>query len=70
MPGEWPTDSPPPWAYVVTTLGDVPDTFLARFHVYWEVKSGKWKLTVENLRGAGDPDEALNGPWVFHFQVP
>ena len=70
MPGEWPTDSPPPWAYVVTTLGDIPDTFLARFHVYWEVKSGKWELTVENLRGTGDPAEALNGPWIFHFQVP
>lgn len=69
MPGEWPSDSPPPWAYVVTTLGDIPDTFLARFRVNWEIEPGEWKLTVENLEGTG-VQEILNGPWVFHFQVP
>ena len=70
VPGEWPPDRPRPSAYVVTTLGDVPDTFLARFHLNWDVKPGEWRLTVEYLTGADDLDEGLKGPWVFDFQVP
>ena len=71
VPGEWPSDKPLPWAYVVTTLGDIPDTFLARFHVHWEVEPGEWTLTVDNLEGTSDDgDEVVNGPWVFRFQVP
>ena len=70
VPGEWPSDRPRPSAYVVTTLGDIPDTFLARFHLNWEVNPGEWRLTVEYLAGVDDFDEGLNGPWVFHFQVP
>ena len=70
VPGEWPSDRPRPSANVVTTLGDVPDTFLARFHLNWDVKPGEWRLTVEYLTGADDLDEGLKGPWVFDFQVP
>ena len=70
VPGEWPSDRPRPSAYVVTTLGDIPDTFLARFHLNWEVKPGEWRLTVEYLTGHDDLDEGLKGPWVFDFQVP
>ena len=69
VPWEWPADSPLPEAYIVTTLGDMPDTFLARFQLIWEAEPGEWTLTVENLRDAGDA-EVLNGPWIFHFQVP
>ena len=68
-PWDWPAYSPLPDAYVVTTLGDMPDTFLARFQLIWEAEPGEWTLTVENLRDAGDA-EVLNGPWIFHFQVP
>ena len=68
-PWDWPADSPLPDAYVVTTLGDMPDTFLARFQLIWEAEPGEWTLTVENLRDADDA-EVLNGPWIFHFQVP
>ncbi len=71
VPGEWPSDEPLPWAYVVTTLGDMPDTFLARFHVHWELEPGEWTLTVDNLMGTSDDgDELVRGPWVFRFQVP
>ena len=71
VPGQWPSDKPLPEAYVVTTLGDIPDTFLARFHVYWEVEPGEWTLTVDNLRGTSDAgDIVVSGSWVFRFQVP
>ncbi len=72
VPGDWPTDSRLPEAYIVTTLGDLPDTFLARFHLNWEAKPGVWRLTVENLRGFDDFDEEveINGLWEFHFEVP
>ena len=71
VPGEWPSDRPRPSAYVVTTLGDIPDTFLARFHLNWEVNPGEWRLMVEYLAGVEDFfNEGLKGPWVFHFQVP
>ena len=68
VPGEWSADSPLPEAYIVTTLGDMPDTFLARFHLNWEVEPGVWRLTVENLRGFDDFE--VIGLWEFHFQVP
>ena len=68
VPGEWPADSPLPEAYIVTTLGDMPDTFLARFHLNWEVEPGVWRLTVENLRGFDDFE--VIGLWEFHFDVP
>ena len=70
VPGEWPSDRPKPSAYVVTTLGDIPDNFLARFHLNWEVKPGEWRLTVEYLASHDDLDEGLKGPWVFDFRVP
>ena len=70
VPGEWPSDRPGPQAYVVTTLGDIPDTFLARFHLNWDVKPGEWRLKVEYLTGHDDLDEGLRGPWVFDFRVP
>ena len=71
VPGEWPSDKPLPEAYVVTTLGDIPNTSLARFHVHWEVEPGEWTLTVTNLYGTSDDgDQVVNGPWVFRFQVP
>ena len=70
VPGEWPSDRPLPSAYVVTHLGDdIPDTFLARFNVHWEVEPGEWTLTVDNL-ASGDDHEVVTGPWVFRFQVP
>lgn len=70
VPGEWPSDRPRPRAYVVTTLGDIPDTFLASFHLNWDVKPGEWRLKVEYLTGHDDLDEGLKGPWVFDFQAP
>ena len=70
VPGEWPSDRPKPSAYVVTTLGDVPDNFLARFNPNWEVKPGEWRLKVEYFTGHDDLDEGLKGPWIFDFQVP
>ena len=69
VPGEWPSDKPLPEANIVTMLGDIPDTFLVRFHVYWEVEPGEWTLTVNNL-GWGARHEVVNGPWIFRFQVP
>ena len=70
VPGEWPPDRRRPSAYVVTTLGDIPDSFLARFHLNWEVKPGEWRLNIEYLTGHDDLDEGLKGPWGFDFQVP
>ena len=72
VPGEWLTDTPLPRAYIVTTLGDFPDTFLARFHLNWEVEQGEWKLVVENLRGVNDLEEEIEvrGLWEFHFEAP
>ena len=72
VPGEWPADTPLPRAYIVTTLGDFPDTFLARFHLNWEVEQGEWKLVVENLRGVNDLEEEIEvrGLWEFHFEAP
>ena len=69
VPGEWVSGTPQPTAYVVTTLGDTPDYFLARFRVNWDVEPGEWTLTVENLQGAFDAYD-LDGPWVFQFDVP
>ena len=72
VPGDWPADSPLPEAYVVTTLGDLPDTFLARFHLNWEAEPGTWRLMVENLRGVDDFENEIEviGLWEFHFEVP
>ena len=68
-PWGWPPDRPLPNAYVVTTLGDLPDTFLARFHFSrGKEERGEWILTVENLRGFDDFE--LIGSWKFHFKVP
>lgn len=68
VPGEWPADTPLPHAYIVTTLGDFKDTFLARFHRNWDIEPGEWKLAVENLQGS-DYFE-VTGPWDFRFLVP
>lgn len=72
VPGEWPADTPLPQAYIVTTLGDFPDTFLARCHLNWDIEPGEWRLTVENLRGVNDLEEEIEvvGLWEFHFEVP
>lgn len=72
VPGEWPADTSLPEAYVVTTLGDFQDTFLARFHLNWDVDPGEWKLVVENLRGVNDFEKVIEviGIWEFHFEVP
>ena len=72
IPGEWPADRPLPEAYIVTTLGDMPDTSLARFHVNWEAEPDVWRLTVENLHGVDDFEEVIEviGLWEFHFEVP
>ena len=69
LSGEWPSGTLQPTAYVVTTLGDTPDYFLARFRVNWDVEPSEWRMTVENLRGAYDAYD-LDGPWGFQFDVP
>lgn len=72
VPGEWPDDTPLPRAYILTRLGDFPDTFLARFHLNWEAEPGAWRLKVENLRGVDDLENEVEvkGLWEFHFEVP
>ena len=72
VPGEWPADRPSPEAYIVTRLGDMTDTFLARFHLNWKAAPGVWRLTVEDLRGFNDFDEEIEvkGLWEFQFEVP
>ena len=71
LPVEWPPDRRLPEAYIVTTLGDTPDYFLARFRVNWDLEPGEWMLTVESLQGHEFVEpEVISGPWVFQFHVP